>query len=48
MAMIVHLLEEAEVAVWVLPDVSLDVVVDLEVVVEVVVYPEDHIKMKIR
>lgn len=48
MDMIVHLLVEAEVVEWVLPDVSLEEAVDLEGVVEQEVHLEDHIKMKIR
>lgn len=48
MGMIVHLLVEVEVVVWVLPDDSSDVVVDIEVVVVPVVHLEDHIRMKIR
>lgn len=45
---IVLLLAEVEVVVWVPPDVSLDAVVGIEVVVAAVVLPEDLIKMKIR
>lgn len=48
MDMIVLLLVEAEVVVWVLPGVSLDEVVDLEVAVVLVVHPEDLIRMIIR
>lgn len=48
MDMIVHLLVEAEVVEWVLPDVSLDEAVVLEGAVVLEVHPEDHIKMKIR
>jgi len=48
MDMIVHLLVEAEVVGWVLPDVSLDEAVDLEEAVEQGVHLEDRIKMKIR
>jgi len=48
MGMTVHLLVEAEVVGWVLPDVSLDEAVDLEGAVEQEVHLEDHIKMKIR
>lgn len=48
MDMTVRLLVEVEVVVWVLPGVSSDVAVDLEVAVVLEVHPEDPIKMKIR
>lgn len=49
MDMIVLLLVEEEVVVWVLPDVSSGVAVDIEVaVVVLVVHLEDLIKMTIR
>jgi len=48
MDMIAPLLVEVEVVVWVLPDVSSDVVVDIEAVVVLVALLEDRTKMKIR